>query len=62
MNITDKQKAMLEEHNVAISEEIRDVLLDLDAKITEIGFDADYELNDIGLKLQKLYDQLYDQN
>ncbi len=71
MKITGEQKSLLKEYGVAIPEnvedmksadEINEVLLALDAKITEIGFDANYDLNDVGLKLQKLYDQLYDQN
>ena len=36
--------------------------LTLDAKITEVGFNADYSLNEKGLKLPKLYDKLYNQN
>lgn len=62
VNITDAQKEILKNYGVSVFGEINDVLLALDAKITEIGFDADYELNDDGLKLQKLYDELYDQN
>ena len=63
MNITDSQRAMLEEYGVPFCDDINELLLDLDAKITEIGFEADYEwLNPIGRKLQRLYDELYDQN
>lgn len=40
-----------------------DTVLDrLDDKITEIGFTIEYELNDVGLELQRLYDELYNQN
>ena len=42
--------------------DLDDVLDQLDDKITEIGFNRDYTLNEIGLKLQKLYDELYVQN
>lgn len=62
MLITDEQRAILAEYGVAVSEDVNDTLLDLDAKITEIGFRADYALNAVGLKLQKLYDALYTQN
>lgn len=62
MNISAEQRAQLEAVGVAVSENINDVLLDLDDKITEVGFDANYDLNERGLKLQKLYDELYDQN
>lgn len=44
------------------SGDIDQLLEDLDDKITEIGFDAEYELNAVGLQLQKLYDEIYDQN
>lgn len=62
MNITKEQTDLLAGYGVAISDDINDVLLALDAKITEVGFDANYDLNDDGLKLQKLYDELFDQN
>lgn len=67
MNITDEQKDLLFLYlpnlriNVA-ADDIDTVLLDLDDKITEIGFNADYSLNKTGLKLQKLYDEIYTQN
>ena len=67
LNITDGQKELLLEHlpdaeRWIDEDDINAVLEDLDAKITEIGFDANYDLNAIGLKLQRLYDELYDQN
>jgi hypothetical protein len=62
VNITKEQADLLKKYGVAIFDEINDVLLALDAKITEVGFDANYNLNDTGLKLQRLYDELFDQN
>lgn len=62
MNITDEQKKILAKYNVAITSDINALLLDLDDKITEIGFNADYSLNETGAKLQRLYDELYNQN
>jgi len=62
MNITAEQKALLREYNIYVFEDINDTLLELDAKITEVGFDDDYSLNKEGLKLQRLYDELYCQN
>jgi hypothetical protein len=62
MNITEKQKQLLEEYNVVLSDDIDSLLLDLDDKITEIGFDEDYKLNEDGHILQRLYDQIYNQN
>jgi alpha-galactosidase len=67
MIITNEQKQLLLEHMPEAQrsidhDDIDQLLEDLDVKITEIGFDADYELNGIGLMLQKLYDELYGQN
>lgn len=67
LKITDSQKQLLLEHLPTAAQCIKNdnidqLLEDLDDKITEVGFDADYELNELGLKLQQLYDQLYSQN
>lgn len=62
MNISDEQKNILKKYDIKLVNDINELLLDVDAKITEIGFNPDYSLNDVGLKLQRLYDQLYNQN
>ncbi len=71
MNITTEQKNILKKYGIKYSDNIdniddidtiNELLLELDAKITEIGFYPDYSLNDVGIKLQLLYDQLYNQN
>ena len=67
MNITDEQKRLLffyapETKDSLTTNDIDDLLDKLDDKITEIGFDKNWELNDIGIKLQLLYDQIYSQN
>lgn len=62
MNINEKQLQMLKKHNIEPVNDIDELLLSLDDKITEIGFTANYTLNDEGLKLQQLYDELYNQN
>lgn len=62
MNITDEQKKILSKYGISVENDIDDLLLDLDDKITEIGFNADYSLNETGAKLQRLYDELYNQN
>lgn len=36
--------------------------LALDDQIVIVGMDADFELNETGLLLQRLYDQIYMQN
>lgn len=62
MIITDEQKEVLEKYGVEVFDDIDDTLMALDDKITEIGFNKDYSLNQKGLLLQKLYDALYYQN
>lgn len=67
MSITEEQKSVLLLYIPNIDRNINDddfdgVLDQLDDKITEIGFNRDYTLNEVGLKLQKLYDELYVQN
>lgn len=67
LKITDSQKQLLLEYLPVAAKciennDIDKLLENLDDKITEVGFGADYELNEIGLKLQQLYDQLYSQN
>lgn len=64
LNITEIQKSLLLEYLPSAQEYIEkgdiDMILDLlDAKITEIGLDENQQwLNVVGLKLQRLYDQL----
>lgn len=65
LKITDDQERLLLEYlpdtkHYIENDDIDQLLEDLDDKITEIGFDAEYELNAAGLKLQQLYDQLCD--
>lgn len=62
MNITQEQKDTLNKYGVKVIDDIDTVLLALDDKITEIGFNKDYTLNKIGFELQRLYDDLYHQN
>ena len=64
LKISNEQKELLIKYlpdveNCIITGDIDSVLERLDDKITEIGFNADYELNEVGLKLQLLYDELY---
>lgn len=62
MNITDGQRKLLEKYSVEVLDDVDDILLALDDKITEVGFNADYSLNEKGRELQKLYDELYAAN
>ncbi len=67
MIVTQKQKNLLSKYiddldKLIAFDDINDFLLKLDDLITEIGFDENYELNEEGLKLQKAYDEIYEQN
>lgn len=62
MNITNEQKEMLAKYDIAVTSDIDTLLLDIDDKITEVGFNADYSLNEKGQELQRLYDVLYAAN
>jgi hypothetical protein len=56
--MNDEQKKLINKFIENPSDDIDSLLLQLDDKITEIGFDEDYNLNEEGLILQKLYDEL----
>lgn len=62
MIITKEQEKILNKYGVTVYDDVNDTLIALDAKMTEIGFDKNYNLNAVGLQLQKLYDTLYHQN
>ena len=62
MNITDEQRELLKKYGVEVLDDVDDTLLALDDKITEVGFNADYSLNEKGQELQNLYDELYAAN
>ena len=67
LRISNEQKELLIKYlpdveKCITTDDIDTVLDRLDNKITEIGFNANYELNGVGLKLQRLYDELYNQN
>ena len=55
MNITEKQKELVKKYLKKSYTEIYQLLLDLDDKITEIGFDENYDINEEGILLQRLY-------
>ena len=62
MIITDAQKELLQKYGLEVLDDVDDTLLVLDDKITEVGFNTDYSLNEKGRELQKLYDELYNAN
>lgn len=62
IDINEKQKELVKTYLKQSYTDIYQLLLDLDDKITEIGFDDNYDLNEEGILLQRLYDDLYYQN
>lgn len=59
--MNDEQQKILSKLIENPSDDFDDLLLQIDAKITEIGFDQNYDLNEDGLMLQKLYDEMFNQ-
>ena len=67
INVTDKQRKLLIEYvpnaeKLIKSDDVNDLLHELDDTLIDIGMDEDYELNEIGHNLQKAYDQIFNQN
>ena len=62
MIITEKQKKLVKKYLKKSYTDIDLLLTELDDKITEIGFDENYDINEEGILLQRLYDDLYYQN
>ncbi len=63
MNITEEQNKILLKHGIDYKtfSDIDELLDVLDDKILEHLVNQDY-LNDEGIKIQKLYDEIYDNN
>lgn len=67
LNITDEQKNILEQYieNVNLyidNDDIENLLIEIDDVIIEHGMDMSQEITSKGIELQKLYDQVYNQN
>lgn len=67
MIINDEQRVLLLKYvpnseTYIENDDLCELELALDAQITENGMDENFELTDLGLKLQLLYDQIYNQN
>lgn len=65
LNITEEQISELKKYfdtdEYTSNDNIDGLLMALDDVITDVGFDENYELNKEGLKLQLIYDQIYNQ-
>ncbi len=67
INITEEQKQYLKEQNVDIREalendDLGELLLAIDAAIVDNIVDHNDEPDETGIKLQRIYDQVYNQN
>jgi hypothetical protein len=66
LNITEEQISELKKYfdtdEYTSNDNIDGLLMALGDVITDVGFDENYELNKEGLKLQLIYDQIYNQN
>lgn len=67
LNITDEQKNILEQYIENVNsyiddDDIENLLIELDDVIIEHGMDMSQEITSQGIELQKLYDQVYNQN
>lgn len=67
MIITDSQRELLHEYleeadSLIEADDVTTLELKLDIVLTDVGFDEDGELNEVGHILQNLYDEIYEQN
>lgn len=67
INITEEQKQYLKEQNVDIREalendDLGELLLAIDDAIVDNIVDHHDEPDETGIKLQRIYDQVYNQN
>lgn len=67
INITEKQKQYLKEQKVDISmalenDDLGELLLVIDDAIVDNIVDHNDEPDETGIKLQRIYDQIYNQN
>ncbi len=67
MILTDEQKKIIIENvpngvDLIERDNLGDLLTEIDNVIVSAGMDLNYDLNDLGIKLQRIYDQIYNQN
>ena len=67
MIVTEEQKELLSDKmenfdEIIKSDNVNDLLIPLNDLIFMIGMNQNYDLNEMGFKLQKVYDEIYDQN
>ncbi len=67
LNITDEQKKILNKYLDNVNElidnnNIEKLLIEFDDAIIEFGMDNDQEITIKGVEMQRIYDQIYNQN
>lgn len=68
LNITSEQKDKVKQYvnkidNYIETDNLEELLIDLDDAIISFGMDSKQdEMTEVGIELQKVYDQIYNQN
>lgn len=62
--ITDSDYKIIKKYNININENmnIDDILDEIEAKMFEIGFEENDEINKDGIELERLYDNIFHNN
>lgn len=62
--ITDSDYKIIKKYNININENmnIDDVLDEIEAKMFEMGFEENDEINEDGIELERLYDNIFYNN
>ena len=62
--ITDSDYKIIKKYNININENmnIDDILDEIEAKMIEMGFEENDEINKDGIELERLYDNIFHNN
>ena len=62
--ITDSDYKIIKKYNIKINENmnIDDILDEIEAKMFEMGFEENDEINKDGIELERLYDNIFHNN
>ena len=62
--ITDNDYKIIKKYNININENmnIDDILDEIEAKMFEMGFEENDEINEDGIELERLYDNIFHNN
>lgn len=67
VKLTEKEKEFLkanfpDKKELLTTTDVNDILTELNTLILEIGFDEEYRLTDSGREVQRMYDNIYNNN